>query len=377
LSIPEFPSSLFDDAMRIKSMENAGVSNFCKLLRKTTSTPFPAVADPYGSAWRIPAIETGTAGQFSRSSRRQVAVAIAVAASFSPGLVLACTDNQPYANAESEGTHIFTAANAGVPFGGLVPFTGGYELNCSGGGILTVPTSAPAANGGTALVNLHATASYGPAAVHSQSSSTASAPLASRNTTPAIFADAASVLKFTVNSPTGARVRFDLVADGTYYGSSITGIGEIGGSAGFAFDAHSGAASVLAKTFDYRDSSGVHISNSSNSFFWNGPMRTATLAMSYDASFSSGGNWLQMDLYTYAWGAAAADFSNTGHIVGLTVLTPGATLDLPTGLFTADPNQSGHFILTSLLAPVPEPSSWVMMLGGLMLCLWRRPKSAV
>jgi len=335
---------------------------------------------PQGNQGQLPVAAGLT--KFSGGGGRKVAALIIASVMALPGLARACTNNQPYANAESEGTHIFTAANSGVPFGGLVPFTGGYELNCGPSATTSVSGSAVALGGGTTGVTLQASASYGPAAVHSQSSSSVGGALAGRNTTPAIFADAASVLKFNVSSPLPptetfvARLRFDLVAEGSYYGSGIPGTGEVGGSAGFAFDARAGAAGPPSKIFDYRDSSGVHISNTVNSFQWNGPPRTATLNMTYDAGFYSGDNWLQMDLYTFAWGAAAANFGSTGRIVGVTVLTPGAGLELPAGLFTADPNQSGHFILTSLLAPVPEPASWMLMLSGLMVCLWRRQKMA-
>lgn len=263
-------------------------------------------------------------------------------------------------DAEAEGSRVFMAANVGAPFGGLVPFTGGYDLTCGSSSVDTT-ASAPTANGGSAGINFSAFANGANATVHSRSQSNVvgGATLLSRNTTPAIFADAAAVLKFRV-SDGGATLRFDIAGDGVFSGS-----GNDSGYSGFSSHVRSGAAAVVSSVSSYHDSNGVSYADTTLQFAALQPAPTTVdYSIAYTANFYGGGGWLQLDLYTYAWGTASADFENTARIVGVTVLSAGADVELPPELFMADPNLPGHYVLIPQ-SPVPEPGSSVLWLGGL------------
>jgi len=298
--------------------------------------------------------------------RRPAAWLTAGTLGLTPWAAQACGDGG--IDAEAEGGHVFTAANVGVPFGGIVPFNGGFNLKCLGDEAV-VSTVAAGPGGSTAVVQLHGKATGGGGQAHSEASSgVSSGALLGRNTTPAIFADSAAVLKFQLvdasGEPTPAVVRFEILGDGQYIGTSSDG-----GYAGFNASVRSGASGVVDNHGWYRDTKGVYKPNTPISFLNNQAVPLGvTFGIDYTAGFYGGGNWLQLDLYTFAWGTSSARFGNTASIAGLTVLTPGVHAVLPDGWFTEDAALPGHYTLNAL-APVPEPGSALLLAGGLFgLC---------
>ena len=126
------------------------------------------------------------------------------------------------------GGRVFTAANVGAPFGGLVPFTGGHDLICDSQS-LTVSTLATTTNGGTVPIQLQGSAWASGAQAHAAVVSGAGGGPLARNSTPAVFADAAAIVNFTVEpmplSPAiNAVLRIEATGDGSFGGSGSQGV---------------------------------------------------------------------------------------------------------------------------------------------------------
>lgn len=272
------------------------------------------------------------------------------------------------------GGRVFTAANVGAPFGGLVPFTGGFDLLCVGQG-LSVSTTAPTSSGGVANIQLVGNASSSGGLAHSAAWSTAVGGPLVRNSTPAMFADAAAIINFQVEpmplSPaTFAVLRIEASGDGLAAGSS-SALGSQGAGLFIAKLRTTGASPSFASTLE--DSTGYTRSNAGLnevSGGAEGAERLIHFTITTEANFGFGDHSLQLDLLTMAWGNGFADFGHTARISAFEVATPGVALALPAGLFTVDPANPNRYLLTSA---VPEPgSALTLMAGGLLLVLRRR-----
>lgn len=272
------------------------------------------------------------------------------------------------------GGRVFTASNVGAPFGGIVPFTGGHNLLCEGQ-TLRGPASAITAEGGTATINLFGRAWADGAQAHSVVVSTATGGTLVRNSTPAVFADAAAIVNFDVDaaplSPAvNALLRITARGEGRASGTS-TALGSQGTGSFIAKLRTTGASPVFSTVL--QDSTGHRRENSGSnevSGGADGPTRQINFSITTTATFGFGVQSLQLDLVSFAWGNAAADFSNAARIEAFEVLTPGVQLQLPEGLFTADVANPGRYVLTALL-PVPEPGSAPLLLAGALALGWR------
>lgn len=195
------------------------------------------------------------------------------------------------------------------------------------------------------------------------------------NYAPVVQAEARSVLTFalvpTVPLPPkdGAQVSFHVEADGIYGGSIGVPIGSTGGGGYFSLTAAArGQNSNTEITSRYTDTNGVDLPYTRGENIGRKAIVQATI--DYTDYFAPGDNWFLLDLIARSYPQSFADFANTSKITSISVNTPGYRLDLPDGLFVADPNQAGRYILADLgpVAPptsVPEPGTWLLLLGGL------------
>ena len=187
------------------------------------------------------------------------------------------------------------------------------------------------------------------------------------------LASARAALVFNVIAPIGGRapITFDLLADGRLSGQR----GYFAGNSAYDFAIGGSGINPHATTV-YQDGYGV--THNYTSLIWNGHSDSTDsskilderYAISYTANFAPGLNGFFFQVDVSALGQSSADFSNTASIAGIHV-PDGYGITLPDGLFKSDPNDLGHYILSSL-APVPEPSRWMMLLGGLVLVALRR-----
>lgn len=225
------------------------------------------------------------------------------------------------------GGRVFTASNVGAPFGGIVPFAGGYDLLCEGQTLLT-PASAITSDGGTAAITLSGRAWAGGGQAHSEAVSTATGGTLVRNSTPAVFADAAAIVNFDVDaaplSPAvNAVLRITARGEGSASGTS-TALGNQGTGSFIAKLRTTGASPVFSTVL--QDSTGYRRENGGSnevSGGADGAARRIDFSITTTATFGFGVQSLQLDLVSFAWGNAAASFGNTASIESVEVLTPG------------------------------------------------------
>nr|WP_316638576.1 PEP-CTERM sorting domain-containing protein [uncultured Roseateles sp.] len=186
------------------------------------------------------------------------------------------------------------------------------------------------------------------------------------------FAEAGAVVNFTLSARPGtpASARARVTIDGT-------GDGLLGGQ-GRKTDQASAELRLRSDNPYFgivsgwsSDSEGGVTDVFPGSFSSTGAERLVQYGFEGVGFFAPGSHWIQLDLAVWATGNAHVDFGNTSRITGFNLEGEEFDLSLPPGLFTADPNQPGHYILSSLL-PVPEPASAGLWLAGLLGLAWRR-----
>jgi hypothetical protein len=193
--------------------------------------------------------------------------------------------------------------------------------------------------------------------------------------TEGVDAVARGALVFKVNADKpllpkdGPLLAFHIDADGIYGGT-----GSAPGSATFALSVNANA-SPEKFVEHFIDSNGF---DRPQAFFSsNRPSALAKVTIDFEGFFPVGNAFFTTMLNVFAQPHSFADFANTATLTSITVLSPGYSLDLPEGLFVADPSQAGRYVLANLgpVTPptsVPEPGSNVLLLGGLAALALRR-----
>lgn len=182
------------------------------------------------------------------------------------------------------------------------------------------------------------------------------------------LAAASSVLEFTLIAPTAAPpatrspVTFEVFGSGTMRGTP----GYFAGNTAYDISFQSNGTG-FTDTGYYRDSTGAFDTGNYLHQLVSGPERGVQFGIDFTGKFLAGSNGFTLRLDLLAIGDAASDFSHTATVAGLRV-APGYSLTLPAGLYTADPADASHYILTSLL-PVPEPGTAALFLPGLALLI--------
>jgi hypothetical protein len=171
----------------------------------------------------------------------------------------------------------------------------------------------------------------------------------------------------------GPLLAFHVDADGIYGGTGSTP-----GSATFALSVNANAsAEKLVEHFI--DSNGF---DRPQAFFSsNRPSALAKVTIDFEGFFPVGDAFFTILLNAFAQPHSFSDFASTATLTSITVLSPGYSLELPDGLFVADPTQPGRYLLADLGAgsppgSVPEPGTLLLLLGGLAVLAWRRDGSA-
>lgn len=181
----------------------------------------------------------------------------------------------------------------------------------------------------------------------------------------AAVANARSGLAFSLNAPAGtpahvlAPVEFDIRGGGQLAGEH----GAFAGSGGYDLLYPSNGIRWSEKG-QYRDGSGVVRDSGYNHGRWDGPIMDVEFQTQRTGLFEAGENFFQVILEVIAIGNGLADFSHTASIAGLRV-ADGWSLTLPEGLFTVDPADPRHYILSSSAAAVPEPATFALSVLGL------------
>jgi len=185
------------------------------------------------------------------------------------------------------------------------------------------------------------------------------------------LAQAGSALTFGVVAPVGAQpntrtpVSFEVSGNGTMRGTP----GFFAGRSAYEVSFSSNGSNFTNSGY-YRDSLGTDEPDNYLYNFATGDLRAVEFGINFTGRFLPGLNGFNLRLDLISIGDAAADFRNTVALTGLRV-APGYSLTLPDGLYSLDPGDPNHYVLTALL-PVPEPTQAALLTPALLgLLAWR------
>ncbi len=192
---------------------------------------------------------------------------------------------------------------------------------------------------------------------------------ASSNDGTSVSSFARSVLNFKVRAKTGqlgerVQLSFHVDADGIYGGPSLPFAG------GGAFRMSATATGFSGSTQNIErmsDTNGVVRNDAKNENIGQRALVTATI--DYTDTFALGESFFQLDLFAFANPSSFADFSNTALVSSITLGSSGFELDLPDGIYTADPTAPGRYLLAreGVVSAVPEPSTSALLIAGVAM----------